>query len=369
MSTQGRIVPDGRRRVLTFHDTSLAFDDMIATPPALIRARALTGFPALVAAHGGDVLALLRRAGISPSLLERPDATLPFDRLAHLLDDAATSLGVPDFGVQLAAHQDISVLGAVALIARHAPTVGDALRGIGRNLAYHTPAARLHNVDDPHPGWTQLRYELNLGPGVPRRQAVELSYAVAIAFLRLVTGESGAKWHLRFRHAAGMTPGRYRKAFGCPVHPGQDADMLVVPTRLFSTPVNPDRVELQRAAERFVSNVIRRFPLDVAQQVEALIERQLASGGCGVDVVAKQMGLHTRTLQRRLEAQGLRFEDIVDRMRRNRAAELLPHAAIPLAQVGELLGYAEQSSFNRACRRWFGDTPQAVRLRPRQRLR
>ena len=355
-------MPDAGTGVLSFDDSWFTFGDMRTASQVLIRARALTGFSDLVAERGGDARALLSRAGIAAGVLEKPDATLPLERVAILVDGAAKSLRAPDFGLRLAMRQDISVLGAVALIALHAATVDEALRGIARNLPYHTPGATLQLVDDARAGHTQLRYELNLAPGVPRRQVVELSYAVAIAFLRLVTGQRGANWRVGFKHAKGLKPARYRKALGCPVQLGGDVDKLVFPTRLLDAPIDSGSAELQREAERFVSNVTRRFPLDVGQQVEALIERQLAAGGCNIALVASQMGLHKRTLQRRLEAQGLHFEDIIDRLRYARANELLPHEAIPLTQVGELLGYSEQSSFNRACRRWFGRTPQAVRL-------
>jgi AraC-like DNA-binding protein len=358
----GAIMPDADDGVLSFDDSWFTFGDMRAANQVLIRARALTGFSDLVAEHGGDAHALLSRAGIAPGVLEKPDATLPLVRVAMLVDDAAKSLRLPDFGLRLAMRQDISVLGAVALIALHAATVGEALRGIGRNLPYHTPGATLRLVDDARAGHTQLRYELNLDPSVPQRQVVELSYAVAIAFLRLMTGERGANWHVGFRHTKGLKPARYRKALGCPVQLGEDVDKLVFPTRLLDGSIDSGSAELQREAERFVSNVTRRFPLDVGQQVEALIDRQLAAGGCNIALVASQMGLHKRTLQRRLEDQGLHFEDIIDGLRRDRANALLPHEAIPLTQVGELLGYSEQSSFNRACHRWFGRTPQAVRL-------
>lgn len=132
---------------------------------------------------------------------------------------------------------------------------------------------------------------------------------------------------------------------------------------MLTVPIDAGNPQLQAAAERYVSNLIRRFPLDIGQQVEALVERQLAVGGCGIDRIAVQLGMHRRTLQRRLEAQGLHFEDIIDLVRRKRSDELLPHSAIPLSEVCHLLGYAEQSSFNRACRRWYGDTPLATRQR------
>jgi hypothetical protein len=157
---------------------------------------------------------------------------------------------MPDFGLRLAARQDVSVMGAVGLIARSAANVGDALRGVSRNMRYHTPGARLTMIDDERPGYVQMRYDMLLGPGIPRRQAVELSYAVALGFLRLVTGADTSDWVVGFRHAAGLSPACYRKALGCRVLLGQDVDKLVFPTGLLASQIDSGSVELQRAASR-----------------------------------------------------------------------------------------------------------------------
>jgi len=71
--------------------------------------------------------------------------------------------------------------------------------------------------------------------------------------------------------------------------------------------------------------------------------------------------MSTRSLQRRLQSQGISFDDIADRVRRNRAIEYLRQTVLPLAQVSSLLGYTESSTFNRACKRWFGVTPLGYR--------
>ena len=331
----------------------------------LVRARALTGFALPVRAQGGNPAALLRHAGLTPRVLDQPDATLPLEAMTRLFERSARSLDLPDFGLRLSRYQDISVLGAIALLARHAATVGDALRGISRNFSYHTASARLQLQHDERPGYTQLRYETDHDPRVPRRQVLELSIAVAHGFLLLVTGDAGKDWQVSFMHGAGLPLARYRKFFGCPVGFAAEADMIAFPARLLAVPIDAGNPRLQAAAERYVSNLIRRFPLDVGQQVEALVERQLAVGGSGIDRIATQLGMHRRTLQRRLEAQSLRFEEIIDFVRRKRADQLLPHSAIPLFEVSHLLGYSEQSSFNRACRRWYGRTPLAARQRLR----
>ena len=329
----------------------------------VVRARALMGFAELVKSQGGDAAVLLRRARLKPAILDEPDATLPLEAVARLFEDAARSLDLPDFGLRLSRHQDISVLGVIALVARHAATVGDALRGISRNFAYHMASTRIRLLDDERPGYTQLQYAMDHDPAVPRQQVIELSIAVAHGFLRFVTADSGKDWHVGFMHRGVLSLARYRKFFGCAVGFAESADKVIFPTRLLAVPIDAGSQELQAAAERYVSNLIRRFPLDIGQQVEALADRQLAVSGCGIDRIAAQLGMHRRTLQRRLEAQGLHFEDIIDSLRRRRADQLLPHAAIPLTEMCNLLGYAEQSSFNRACKRWYGTTPLAVRDR------
>ena len=101
-----------------------------------------------------------------------------------------------------------------------------------------------------------------------------------------------------------------------------------------------------------------RFPLDIGSQTAALAERQLGAGSCSLVLVARELGLHERTLQRRLSEQCLHFEDIIDRLRRERASEYLPYSAIPLAQVAALLGYSDQTALTRACRRWLEQPPK-----------
>ena len=125
---------------------------MTAKQQMLVRARALMGFAELVRSHGGDATTLLRHARLKPGILDQPDATLPFAAAGRLLEETARSLKLPDFGLRLSRHQDISVLGAVALIARHAATAGDALRGISRNFSYHTASARIRLLDDERTG-------------------------------------------------------------------------------------------------------------------------------------------------------------------------------------------------------------------------
>jgi len=339
---------------------------MAANPlQSLIRSRALTGFTALVKRHGGDSRYLLKSADIDPALLRDPDSLLPLPALARLLELSAEDLGLDDFGMALAQYQDISVLGPVALAARSAETVRAALGSIARYLPYHTPGARLWLEDDPHCALVHTRYDLSLPPGPQRRQVVELSYAVAMKYLGLISAQPPDQLQISFRHERGASPQTYQRYFGCEVHLGGAMDAITISPEILDLPLTERDPELGRIAASFIDNITHRYPLDITRQVETLLNQQLASGQCSLPRIASQLGLHERTLQRRLADRDVYFEDILDDLRKTRAMEYLPHATIPLTQVAALLGYTEQSSFIRACRRWFGCTPTAVRMQSR----
>lgn len=323
----------------------------------LIRARALTGFDTLVRKHAGDPEALLKSAGISPTAMTSPDSTLPLNRLAEVLEAASQKLNVPDFGLQLAEEQDISVLGTVAMIARNSADIASALNGVARYLPYHTPGASLCLRDSENPTSVLVCYDLKLAENAPRAQIMELSYAVAWNFFRLISGDTGKSWKISFQHSPAGSSAQYRRHFSGSVDFNQHLDAITLPRHLLALPINPDSAKLRAITERFISNVLRRHPIDIGSRVAALVERQLASGYCGSKFIANQLGLQVRNMQRQLSAQGLTFEDIIDSIRREQAKEFLRQPAVSLCQVAALLGYSEQASFNRACRRWFDTTP------------
>ena len=69
-----------------------------------------------------------------------------------------------------------------------------------------------------------------------------------------------------------------------------------------------------------------------------------------------------RTLQRRLSEQGHSYQGLVDEARRRLAGSLLRETNYSLAEIAFMTGFAEQSSFTRAFKRWAGQTPRSYRL-------
>jgi AraC-like DNA-binding protein len=102
-------------------------------------------------------------------------------------------------------------------------------------------------------------------------------------------------------------------------------------------------------------------------QVRALLVRFIETADCSIQRMCVELGLHPRTLHRRLKAEDTSFESIKDEVRRDVALRYLQETDHPLTFIAEKLGYAEQSVLTRSCARWFSTCPSELRLRAARR--
>ena len=106
---------------------------------AMMRASSLRGYMTLMRQLGADPLPALRRQRIAPESLQDDDALIPMRAGMQLLEASAALTGCPDFGLRLAQHRDIGVLGPLAIAIQNAPTVGQAVDYCIRYLFMHAP--------------------------------------------------------------------------------------------------------------------------------------------------------------------------------------------------------------------------------------
>ncbi len=109
----------------------------------------------------------------------------------------------------------------------------------------------------------------------------------------------------------------------------------------------------------------RRAELDarasVTERTRAILLESLPGGETEVDRIARRLGMSARTLQRRLDEEGVTFRQVVQATREQLARHYLGHTVLPYAEIAFLLGFDEASSFFRAFKTWTGTTPHALR--------
>jgi AraC-like DNA-binding protein len=77
--------------------------------------------------------------------------------------------------------------------------------------------------------------------------------------------------------------------------------------------------------------------------------------------VARELGMSERSLQRHLRELGYTYAALADEVREATARLYLEQPDMALAEIGYLLGFADQSTFHRAFKRWTGCTPRQAR--------
>ena len=85
-----------------------------------------------------------------------------------------------------------------------------------------------------------------------------------------------------------------------------------------------------------------------------------------VKEAAELTGLAPRTLQRRLQGEGLDYRSLVNRVRYDEAVTLLGGEDQSVTEISKHLGYANSANFNHAFNGWTGTSPSNFRERTRE---
>lgn len=329
---------------------------------SLIRATNLWGFEQLVETLGGSPERLLARFHLPSASARSDDTFVSYRNAALMLEAAARELNCPDFGIRMSRYQGLEVLGPIAIIARNSATVLDAHRAIARYLHVHCPALVSRVVHQANSDFVKLDYRITELSTPQLRQAYELSLANTLQIFRFLAGSNAAPRTVAFLHEQIGPLEAYRRAFASEVLFNQNWCGLLIPVRLAERPIDhADKLTLEYAI-RFLGSRGTNDNDTLSHHVAALVERLLPSGHCTIETIAAELHLHPRSLQRRLADEGSRYADILDNTRQQLAKSYLCDSRLPLSQVTGLLGYTEQSTFNSACRRWYGTTPRRFRL-------
>lgn len=308
-----------------------------------VDAGALPGFAGIVAGGAGEV---------------------PARRWRALLEAAASHLDDPALGLRLGAGITPAHLGPLGYVLLASSTVPAALE---RYLRYQR---LVHDVSPVRHYLVGGQLVLEWGPasGAIGLLANQCGLAALVQFARLMTGVDVRPLAVHFVEPQPADLGPYAALFGCPVRFGQDATRVCLPASLLELPLRHPDPALAAMLEQQVQAHHAALP-DSSPFERALrlaIAAQLLQGEPGLDRVAARLHVSGRTLRRRLEQHGGSFRAALDDTRKRLAQDYLDDAGLSLPEVALLLGYSEQSAFNRAFLRWTGQTPRRWRtgLRP-----
>ncbi len=165
----------------------------------------------------------------------------------------------------------------------------------------------------------------------------------------------------RFTHAPPPHASAYAALFPGPIAFGAAHTALVFDAAYLHLPLVRDEDALNRMLHRALPLMVvpyRRDRLLVSRLLRVL--RNQTEQAHTADSLAAQLHLSARSLHRQLHAEGDSLQALKDRVRRERAQQLLL-GSLPIEQVALAVGFSNAKAFSRAFSVWCGMPPQSYR--------
>jgi AraC-like DNA-binding protein len=312
-----------------------------------------------LAPEGGKIDELLARAGIGREMLRDVDRRLPVSADEAVWEGISRLDGRPGLGLRVSERMMTARrLGVVGFLGRATGTLGEAL-DVGNRYAELIRESRFRALV-PGKRTVSLYKDPASAGGQPWTPVLaEVGLANYVTLGRAWAGVDWVPVEVSFRHQVPADTSEYERFFGCPVRFSQPHNAIVFSREVLELPLATDEPELlaylRDVADARLAALAR--PRTIADDVQRVVEEQMAAGTLAIENVARRLGRSSRALQRGLRAEGSSFRAVVDAVRHRRAMQLLARGTASQAELAEALGFSEPRAFRRAFQRWTGHSP------------
>jgi AraC-like DNA-binding protein len=325
-----------------------------------ITSGAIDGLTSIIRSKGGRPEEVYARIGLPADPADTE--VLPLASFTATLEAAAADTGSTTFGLDYGRVFDIRRLGGVGEVFHCDLTVGGALQKFCRYLptAQDNTRVRLEVAGD----LARLSYEIEDPTVHERVQDANFTLALQHHVVAWLAGPRFRATLVEFRHQPQDDAPDYRHHFDCPVRFGARENALLFPAHWLDAVIPTADPGRCRRVEDDLSGRLAHHTarIDFVAGIEAWIVEALHRG-TPVELagLAADLGMSPRTLQRKLDAAGVAFADLRNRVRLRLARAMLTETRMPVTQIALHLGYSETSAFTRAFKAMTGRSPAAFR--------
>ncbi len=325
------------------------------TQNPVVRMAAVLSIPDILRSLGADPQQVLAELGYDLKLFADAETRVSYAIRNRIVAHCAARTGCPHFGLLVGQQNGLHTFGLVGLLVKYAPDVGSAMRSFIRYLHLHVQGASLNlSVEGDSAMLTWSVHE----PGL---EALDHTGDAALATLYNIMHElCGPDWRpteVWFAHSAPTDVGPFRRFFRVPLRFDAEEYSLLFSARFLKRRLPGIDDALRGMLQGQIDSLEHRYRNDFPAQVRALLHTAILTGQVKANQVAALVGMHSRTMNRRLNESGVGFQQLLEETRFEIARQMLEYSAAEIGQVSETLGYAAPGVFTRAFRRWSGTTP------------
>jgi AraC-like DNA-binding protein len=299
--------------------------------------------------------AVLGRAGLPLSLFNQEKILVTTEEFFAFYRAIGEESDDPEIGLKIGIEDRIERYDPIAIAALCTRTFRDAIGRLARYKMLKCPE-KIEVVDRDNE--SEVQFHWLLAREEEPTLLVDVCFSWMMTIARRGTGKTITPRRVELRRPAAHRK-LYEQHFQCPVKFGADANVLVFSkTDMDGAFLTYNAELLAMVAPQLEAELTEQLSQsDLHEQVKGILKRLLAGQRPGIQDVARELRMSSRTLQRRLTEEGVKFQQLMEDARRELARHYLAHSALELNETAYLLGYEDANSFFRAFQRWEGTSP------------
>ncbi|WP_313804638.1 helix-turn-helix domain-containing protein [Cytobacillus sp.] len=296
---------------------------------------------------------VVRKARLPLTIITEPAVSTSqyfaiWEAYSDLIDDIAKGI-IKLTTVFETAHYPPSVLATY-----HARDYRDALKRMARYKQLCPPES-LRITEEGKYCTIELDWQYTEQPGPPMLVGITLAFLLELG--RRGTGKPLTAKLVEFSQPMGDIQ-ILETYFGCRIRIGGNCNRLTLHRGDLDRPFVSYNAELLEILTPVLDKTLDEHRThSITEMVKWILKRNLPAGRPDIQMVASELGMSDRTLQRRLTDEGTSFKHLLTQVRHELARDYLVDPSLDIKEVAFLIGYEDQNSFYRAFRLWEGDTP------------
>lgn len=275
---------------------------------------------------------------------------------SHAIEMSRDSL----FGLHFGESVQLAALGVVGELIRHSQTIGEAITHAAQFTGLITDLLTME-VERSVPSFT-----IRFVPNRTRQQENPIIFQQIMDFFMAFTLHEvnglilrkicplTVRLPLDDRYVA-----EYSRVFRCEAIQQRNEYAMDFDSTYWNEPIVTADYELQSVFLRKVSAMSNAVanPEALSERINSYLLANAYLGVPTLETIAANLNVSSRSLQRRLQEEGVTYQQLTDSIRKSLALHYVESGDYPIKEVSYILGYNELSAFSRAFRRWTGTTP------------
>ena len=305
---------------------------------------------------------LLEKTGISPETLNEADARIPLSKY-HLLYKTAVELSKdPAFILKTAEQYEPEHFGILDNMLKCCKNIYEAnhqRERFYRLMATQYQISFVRNDNDFSILFTpedQQSYFPN------SEEALSVEY---ITSYKKLTERTILPLEVHYTFSKPSYYEEYLRIFQCPVLFDQNQTCMIFDLKVEDIPITTYNSYLNSFLTQHASEKLEKLNALVdstfSNKISKIIMEEMSKGEVSIEKVADRMFSTRKNIYVKLKEEGTSFSELLQNIRKELAKSYLNQRDLSITDIAYILGYSERSTFYRAFKKWYDQTPKEYR--------